>query len=37
MCKTDLDIYIPTPSSRVHLEKLIVVQLVNKFPAIYGT
>jgi hypothetical protein len=37
MCKIDLDIYIPAPWSRAHLEELIVVQLVNKFPAIYGT
>jgi hypothetical protein len=27
----------PTPWSRVILEKLIVTQLVKKFPAFYGT
>lgn len=30
-------VQISAPSNRVHLEKLIVVQLVNKFAAIYET
>ena len=29
--------YLPTPWSRVLLEKLTVIQLVKKFPAFYGT
>ena len=34
---TYLLIYLPTPCSRVLLEKLTVSQLVKKFPAFYGT
>ena len=34
---TNLRIYLLTPWSRVHLEKLTCFQLVKKFPSFYGT
>jgi hypothetical protein len=36
-CLILLNTYLPTPWSRVLLEKLTGFQLVKKFPAFYGT